>query len=86
LKNSKAGGCMMEFDTIRDVVAEQMDIDKDSITAETKFADDLNADSLDILQIIDSLESIFGMEFDNEAADKIRTVGDAAVYIQKALA
>ena len=76
----------MEFDTIRDVVAEQMDIDKDSITPETKFTDDLNADSLDILQIIDSLESIFGMEFDNEAAEKIRTVGDAVAYIKKALA
>jgi len=76
----------MEFDTIRDVVAEQMDIDKDSITAETKFADDLNADSLDILQIIDTLESTFGMEFDNEAAEKIRTVGDAAAYIKKAMA
>jgi len=75
----------MEFETIRDVVAEQMDIDKDSITADTKFADDLNADSLDILQIIDSLESIFGMEFDNEAADKIRTVGDAVQYIKKAM-
>jgi len=80
------GGQFMEFDTIRDVVAEQMDIDKDSITPETKFTDDLNADSLDILQIIDSLESIFGMEFDNEAAEKIRTVGDAVAYIKKALA
>ena len=76
----------MEFETIRDVIAEQMDIDKETITPETRFADDLSADSLDILQIIDSLESVFGMEFDNEAAEKIRTVGDAVSYIKKAMA
>ena len=75
----------MEFEKIRDVIAEQMDIDKDSITPETSFQDDLNADSLDIFQIISELEDIFGMEFSNEDADKIRTVGDAANHVKKAL-
>ena len=75
----------MEFEKIRDVIAEQMSIDKDSITGETTFADDLNADSLDVFQIISELEDTFGMEFSNEDADKIRTVGDAAEYVKKAL-
>ena len=75
----------MEFEKIRDVIAEQMSIDKESITAETTFADDLNADSLDVFQIISELEDTFGMEFSNEDADKIRTVGDAAEYVKKAL-
>ena len=75
----------MEFEQIRDVIAEQMGVDKESITPETAFQDDLNADSLDIFQIISELEDIFGMEFSNEDADKIRTVGDAAEYIKQAL-
>jgi len=76
----------MEFEKIRDVIAEQMGVDKDSITTSTTFADDLNADSLDVFQIISELEDIFGMEFANEDADKIRTVGDAAEFIKKARA
>ena len=75
----------MEFEKIRDVIAEQMGVDKESITPETTFQDDLNADSLDIFQIISELEDVFGMEFANEDADKIRTVGDAARYVKKAL-
>jgi acyl carrier protein len=76
----------MEFDKIRDVIAEQMSIDKDKITPESTFQGDLNADSLDIFQIISELEEIFGMEFSNEAAESIKTVGDAAEYVKKALA
>ena len=75
----------MEFEKIRDVIAEQMGVDKDSITPETKFQQDLNADSLDIFQIISELEDIFGMEFENDDAASIVTVGDAAEYVKKAL-
>jgi len=75
----------MEFEKIRDVIADQMDIAKDKITPETAFEKDLNADSLDIFQIISELEDIFGMEFDNDDAANIKTVGDAAKYIKKAL-
>ena len=75
----------MEFEKIRDVIAEQMGISKDIITEETNLLKDLNADSLDIFQIISELEDIFGMEFDSDDASKINTVGDAAQYVQKAL-
>ena len=75
----------MEFEKIRDVIAEQLSIDPASITPETTFTGDLNADSLDVFQIITELEDIFGMEFDNDDADKIRTVGDAAGFVKKAL-
>ena len=75
----------MEFEKIRDVIAEQMGVAKDSITLETKFQQDLNADSLDVFQIISELEDTFGMEFDNDDAASIVTVGDATKYVQKAL-
>ncbi|MCL2577625.1 MAG: acyl carrier protein [Defluviitaleaceae bacterium] len=75
----------MEFEKIRDVIAEQMNKPKKLITEETRFTEDLNADSLDIFQIISELEEVFGMEFSNEDAEKIKTVGDAAEYVKKAL-
>ena len=75
----------MEFEKIRDVIAEQMGIDKEKITTETRFQQDLDADSLDVFQIISEIEDIFGMEFDAEDATKITTVGDAAQFIKKAL-
>ena len=75
----------MEFDKICEVISEQMGISKEKITAETTFDKDLNADSLDIFQIISELEEVFGMEFSNEDAESIKTVGDAAEYVKKAV-
>lgn len=75
----------MEFEKIRDVIAEQMGVPKETITPTTTFTDDLNADSLDLFQIITELEEIFGMEFTTEDAEKIKTVGDAAEYVKKTI-
>ncbi|MCL2840185.1 MAG: acyl carrier protein [Defluviitaleaceae bacterium] len=75
----------MEFEKIRDIISEQMGIPKNSITMETSFREDLNADSLDVFQIISDLEEVFGMEFANEDAESINTVGEAAEYVKKAL-
>ena len=75
----------MVFEKIRDIISEQMGVSKDKITESTRFNDDLGADSLDIFQIISELEEAFEMEFSNEDAENIRTVGDAAAYTQKAL-
>ena len=80
----------MEFEKIRDVILSQMSVSggtltKEMITPETAFIDDLGADSLDIFQIITELEEVFDMEFDDSEAENIRTVGDAAEFIRKAL-
>ena len=75
----------MEFEKIRDVIAEQMGVSAEKITLETKFQQDLNADSLDIFQIVSELEDVFGMEFANDDAASIVTVGDATEYVKKAL-
>jgi len=80
----------MEFEKIRDVILSQMGgnnkLTKEMITPETSFMEDLGADSLDIFQIITELEEVFDLEFDDADAENIRTVGDAANHIKKALA
>ncbi|MCL2461725.1 MAG: acyl carrier protein [Defluviitaleaceae bacterium] len=76
----------MEFEKIKQIIAEQMNTGADKITMETSFTKDLKADSLDIFQIISELEETFGMEFANEDAEKIITVGDAVAYVKKARA
>lgn len=74
----------MEFEKIREIIAEQMSISEDEITMETTFMGDLGADSLDLFQIISDLEDYFEMEFNNEDAEKIKTVGDVVEYIKAA--
>ena len=74
----------MEFEKICEVISEQMGISKDKITMDSSFTKDLGADSLDVFQIISELEDIFDMEFSNEDAENIVTVGDAVAFIQNA--
>lgn len=69
------------LDIIRKITAEQLDIDADEITADTAFIDDLEADSLDIVELMMSLEEEFDLEISEEDAEKIVTVGDAVAYI-----
>jgi len=72
----------MEFEKIREIIAEQMNLDADKITPETSFSD-IGADSLDLFQIISELEEEFGMEFDMAAAETIKTVQDAVNFLQE---
>ena len=75
----------MEFEKLQDIIADVMNIeDKDIITMDSTFVDDLGADSLDIFQIIKGIEETFDIEIDNEEAEKIATVGDAAEQIRNA--
>ena len=75
----------MEFEKLQDIIADVMNIeDKDIITMDSTFVDDLGADSLDIFQIIMGIEETFDIEIDNEEAEKIATVGDAAEQIRNA--
>lgn len=73
----------MEFEKVKEIVAEQLGADETELTMETSFRDDLNADSLDLFQIIMSLEEEFGMEIPTEDAESIQTIGDACNYIQE---
>lgn len=73
------------FETIRVVIAEQLNIDVSQVTPEAKFVKDLGADSLDIVELIMALEGRFGIEISDEQAEKIVNVGDAMRYIEKQL-
>ncbi|RMC39515.1 acyl carrier protein [Lactobacillus sp. ESL0236] len=69
------------FIKIRDILADNLEVDKDKITLNTDFTNDLNADSIDLVEFILQLEDEFGSEISDEDAEKIKTVGDAVNYI-----
>ena len=75
----------MEFEKLKKIIAEVLNVDEEEISMETTFVDDLGADSLDVFQIIMGLEEEFDIEIPNEEAEKIVTVGDAVDQIKSAL-
>ena len=75
----------MEFEKLKKVIAEVLNVDPDEITMETTFMDDLGADSLDVFQIIMGIEEEFDIEIPAEKAEKISTVEEAAELIKSAL-
>ena len=75
----------MEFDKLREIIAEVLNVDADEITMDTTFVDDLGADSLDVFQIIMGIEEEFDIEISNEDGEKIVSVGDAVEQIKNAI-
>ena len=67
------------------IVSEQMSVDKSEITRQTSFVNDLNADSLDTVELVMELEDEFDMTIPDEEAEKLKTVGEAIDYINKQL-
>lgn len=75
----------MIIDRIKEMVSTQFNVDIKDIHLETSFRDDLNADSLDLVELIMALEDEFGLEIEDEELDKILTIGDAKEYIKNNL-
>ena len=73
----------MVYEKIKMMVSKQFDIEEDDIIMETSFKDDLNADSIDLVELIMALEDEFELEVDDEDVETINTVGDAVNYINK---
>lgn len=73
----------MDLNKIKEVVADQLGVDVAELTQETSLKDDLNADSLDLFQIIMSLEETFGIEIPTEDTESIATIGDIEKYLAK---
>jgi acyl carrier protein len=75
----------MEFEKLKKVIAEVLNVDPDEITMESTFLDDLGADSLDVFQIIMGIEEVFDIEIPADKAEKISTVEEAVELIKGAL-
>lgn len=71
------------FSKLKSIVVEQLAVDADEVTMEASFIEDLNADSLDLVELIMEIEEQFGIQVPDEIADKIVTVGDAVDYINE---
>ena len=74
------------YERLKKLVVEQLGVDEADVKPEASFVDDLNADSLDLVELIMSLEEEFGMEISDEDAEKIKSVGDAQEYIEEHVA
>ncbi len=73
----------MIFEKIKEILAEQLDADIDSMTMNTDIARDLGADSLDVVELLMSIEDEFSIEVPDEEIENIKTIGDLTEYIQK---
>ncbi len=73
----------MVFEKVCNILVDQLDVDESDITMDTDIFDDLNADSLDLVDLIMSFEDEFNVEFPEEDADRFKTVGDIVKYVEE---
>jgi acyl carrier protein len=73
------------FERLKKIIVEQLGVDEADVKPAASFVDDLNADSLDLVELIMSLEEEFGTEISDEEAENIRTVQDAVDYVDERL-
>ena len=78
-------GETVEFEKLKGIIADVLNVDAEEITMDTTFVDDLGADSLDVFQIIMGIEEEFDIEIAQEEAEKIVSVGDAVEQIKNAV-
>ena len=75
---------MMEiFEKLKGILCEQLDLEEDQVTMESSIVDDLGADSLDIVDLVMSIEDEFDLEFPDEAVENVKTVGDVVKYLEE---
>ena len=71
------------LEKVKEIVAEGLDVNAADLTAETRFKEDLEADSLDLFEMVMALEEEFGKEIPTEDLEKIATIGDVVAYLEK---
>ena len=72
----------MIFEKLKDIIAEQLSVDADEGTMDSNIQDDLGADSLDVVDLITTIEDEFDLSIPDEAVEEIKTVGDIVKYIE----
>lgn len=72
----------MVFDKVKEIIVKQMEIDPNSITMDTSFVDDLDADSIEILEMVVAFEDEFNVEIPENVIENIKTVGDIVNYFE----
>ena len=72
----------MVFEKLKEIILDQLDVDEDEITMDADFVDDLQADSLDITLLMKTISEEFDIAVEDDAGDKISTVGDAVEFIE----
>lgn len=70
------------FENVQNILVEQLGVDADAVTMDANFIDDLNADSLDIVELVIAMEQEFDISIPDEEAERIKTVGDAVRFIK----
>ena len=73
----------MIFDTVRELLAHQLEVDPETITPDTDIFDDLGADSLDVVELVMSIEDTFGITIEDEKAAELTTVRQVVDYLEK---
>ena len=68
-------------DTVKDIIASELGVEKSKVTEDAHFVDDLGADSLDTVELVMAFEEEFGIEIPDEDAEEMQTVGDAIDYL-----
>lgn len=72
-----------DFEQFRTLIAEQLEVERDDVTADKAFIEDLSADSLDVVELVMLLEETYGFSITDDEAEKLRTVGEAWTYVQE---
>ena len=86
LKRDLTGGFNMSsdnvFESVKSILVDQLNISEDSVQMDSLFVDDLNADSLDMVELVMAMEQEFNISIPDEEAERIKTVGDAVEFIK----
>lgn len=73
----------MVFEKVREILCDQLDLEEDSVNLESNIAEDLGADSLDVVDLLMSLEDEFDVEIPDDEIENIKTVGNIVKYIER---